>query len=241
MTHDQKNPTVVLVHGAWHGAWVWDDLRAEMTDHTVDAVELPSSGHDPAKLGSFDDDVDAIRSMVRSITEPVVVVAHSYGGLPTTQALCGLDNVIGVVYIAAWVLDVGQSVADLAGEHGLPDWWDVHPSEGYMDALHPEEVFYHDLPPERAAEHSGRLTHQSLDSAAHPLRDAIWKSVPTSYILCEQDRALPPSIQQSMSEHTTKTTRFDAGHNPFLSRPAAVAAQIRQDIAVFLTQSVLAP
>ncbi|WP_167329569.1 alpha/beta hydrolase [Rhodococcoides fascians] len=234
MSHSLNDVTLVLVHGAWHGAWVWDDLRAEMTDYTTEAVELPSSGYDPEQLGSFADDVDIIRTTVQKIAKPVVVIAHSYGGLPTTQALCGLDNVIGVVYIAAWVLDVGQSAAIIAGEQGLPDWWEVHPEGGYMDALRPTEVFYNDLDPERARTFSVRLAHQSLDGAAHALEDAVWKYVPTSYILCERDAGLAPSIQQLMSRHTSKTTSFDTGHNPFLSRPSAVAAQIREDVAEFL-------
>lgn len=233
MSNSLNDVTLVFVHGAWHGAWVWDDLRAIMIDYTTEAVDLPSSGTDPEQLGSFADDVDTIRSAVQKIKKPVVVVAHSYGGLPTTQALCGLDNVIGVVYIAAWVLDVGQSVAEIAGVQGVPDWWEVHPEGGYMDALRPTEIFYHDLDPKVAQAFAAKLTHQSLDGAAHALEDAVWKYVPTSYILCERDAGLAPPIQHLMSRHTSKTTSFDTGHNPFLSRPSAVAAQIREDVAEF--------
>jgi pimeloyl-ACP methyl ester carboxylesterase len=212
-----------------------------MIDYNTEAVDLPSSGYDPEQLGTFADDVDAIRSTVQKIAKPVVVVAHSYGGLPTTQALCGLDNVVGVVYIAAWVLDVGQSVADIAGDHGVPDWWEVHPDGGYIDALRPTEIFYNDLDPELARAFALKLTHQSLDSAAHALDDAVWKYVPTSYILCKQDAGLAPSIQHLMSRHTSKTTSFDTGHNPFLSNPSAVASQIREDIAEFLEGRVVEP
>lgn len=233
MSNNLNDVTLVFVHGAWHGSWVWDDVRAEMIDFKTEVVDLPTSGYDSNLLGSFADDVEAIRSTVQKISTPVVVVAHSYGGLPTTQALCGLDNVIGVIYIAAWVLDVGQSAADLAGEQGLPDWWDIHPDGGYMDALRPTEVLYNDVDPDQARGYASRLSHQSLDAAAHALEDAVWKYVPTSYILCERDAALAPSIQQLMSQHTSKTTSMDAGHIPFLSRQSAVVAQIREDVVEF--------
>jgi pimeloyl-ACP methyl ester carboxylesterase len=226
-------PSLVLVHGAWHGPWVWDRLRAELPDLDITAVALPSSGPDPSSLGDLADDVAAIRDAVSAIGGPVVLVAHSYGGVPTTEAACGLPTVSGVVYIAAFVLDVGQAPATLFGDN-IPDWWDVHPEAGYADALRPQQVFYGDVDPETAAACARRLTHQSLASTAQPLTAAAWKHVPTSYVMCDRDAALPPAVQQLMALRTGRVHHIEAGHSPFLSRPGELARLIRADVSAFV-------
>jgi pimeloyl-ACP methyl ester carboxylesterase len=231
MSTRTTRPALVLVHGAWHGPWAWDRLRAELADFDVTAVSLPSSGPDPKSLGAFPEDVAAIRDAVSAIGRPVVLVAHSYGGVPVTQAACGLLNVAGVIYVAAFVLDVGQAPATALGEP--PDWWDVHADEGYMDALRAEETFYSDLAPAEAAAFTSRLTHQSLASGAQPLTDAAWKHVPCSYVVCDLDAALPPPAQEAMALRAGRARHLAAGHSPFASRPAELAAIIRADAAAF--------
>jgi pimeloyl-ACP methyl ester carboxylesterase len=123
-------------------------------------------------------------------------------------------------------------VVDVAGSDGPPSWWDVRPEQGFMDALRPEEVFYNDVDPATAAEYSGRLNHQSLD-VGHPLTDAAWRHVPTSYVLCELDGATPVDAQEAMSRRTRRIHRLQSGHCPFISQPAEVAEIIRADAADF--------
>ncbi|MDN3460756.1 alpha/beta hydrolase [Rhodococcus sp. APC 3903] len=234
MSNIAENPTLCLVHGAWHGAWVWDQMRTRLTDFAIEAVDLPSSGPDVRELGTFQDDVSTIRTMVETIDGPVVAVAHSYGGMPTSEALCGLSNVVGVIYIAAWVLDSGQSAAAaVAEERGLPDWWDVHPEDGYMDALRPAQIFYNDVDPALATQYIARLNHQSLEVGNYSLQDVVWKYVPTSYIICERDAGLAPIFQESMSNRTGRVARLNAGHSPFLSQPDELAEEMRLAIASF--------
>jgi pimeloyl-ACP methyl ester carboxylesterase len=228
-----QRPTLVFVHGAWHGPWCWDRLRAELGEFTSTAVSLPSSGPDPSALGDFSDDVAAIRAAVSAVDGPAVVVAHSYGGAPVTEAACGLENVAGVIYIAAFVLDIGQPAAAVAAGGGVPEWWDVHFDEGYADALRGEEVFFGDLPAADAANYAAQLTHQSLASGAAPLTDAVWKYVPTSYVICEFDATTPPAAQDEMAQRTGRVHHLATGHSPFLSQPAELAALIRADVADF--------
>src|SRR4051812_26757988 len=120
------SPDLLLVHGAWHGPWAWDLLLPKLPG-AVRTVALPSSGADPGALGGYDEDVEAIRTVLaKSAGKPTVVVTHSGSGPATTQAVCGQPHVVGVVYVAAFVTDVDQSVSDLFSGPP-PTWWDLHP------------------------------------------------------------------------------------------------------------------
>ena len=88
-------PTLVLVHGAWHGSWCWELLVEELAgdDLRVRAVDLPSAG--PA-LGDLDDDIATVRAAIDAADGPVVVVAHSYGGVPASGAVAGAADAAGL-------------------------------------------------------------------------------------------------------------------------------------------------
>src|SRR5690606_16972926 len=104
-----SNPTLLFVHGAWHGAWCWEPAASRLPEQgwRVQTVDLPTV-HAPnkAELGMFDD-AEAVSEAIEAIDGPVVVVAHSYGGVPTTQG-ADLPNVQHVVYVAAFALSEGQ-------------------------------------------------------------------------------------------------------------------------------------
>lgn len=219
------SPDLLLVHGAWHGSWAWDLLLPKLPG-IVRTLDRPSCGTDPSALGDFADDVEAIKAVLaKSADRPTVVVAHSGGGLCTTQAVCGQRNVVGVVYVAAFVADVGQRVSDLF-DGPPPAWWDIHPEEGYVDALTPLPVFYNDVPTDIAESYAARLSHQSLAGSQATLTDAAWRHMPTTYIVCDDDRTIPPSIQEQMAAHAVRIHHLPSGHSPFLSMPDELAALI---------------
>ncbi|GAA1295397.1 alpha/beta hydrolase [Pseudonocardia aurantiaca] len=222
--------TVLLVHGAWHGPWMWGALLREMPDVDVRTVALPSAGRDPAALGDLHADAAAIRSAVAAIHGPVVVCAHSYGGVPTTEGVADLPNVVGIVYLCAFQLDIGESLASAAGGT-LPDWWDVHAAEGYVDAQRPLEVFYSDVDEAVARDAIMRLGHQSLVAFGQQVSKAAWRTIPSTYIVCEHDRAVPVEAQEAMARRATRVLRMPASHSPFLSRPAQLAGILRAELA----------
>ena len=121
-----NGPAVLLVHGAWHSSRCWDKVRETFKSggREVHAVNLPTvHAAGKASLG-MDDDARAVRSAIEEIDGPVVVVAHSYGGVPATQGAAGLPNVVHVVYIAAFAFDQGESL--LAAVGGVPpSWWNI--------------------------------------------------------------------------------------------------------------------
>ncbi|GAA3732753.1 pimeloyl-ACP methyl ester carboxylesterase [Spinactinospora alkalitolerans] len=222
-------PALVVVHGAWHGPWCWRPLIERLPDVAVHPVALPSSGADPTALGGLYDDAEAVRAAVAGIEGPVVVCAHSYGGLPVTEALTGVGDVRRLVYLCSFQLDAGESLLGSVGGTP-PEWWDVHEADGYVDALDPAAVFYGDVAPETARAAIGALGHQSLASVTQPLREAAWRTIPSTYVVCERDAGIPPFAQEAMAQRAQRVLRMDASHSPFLSRPAELAGLLRAEL-----------
>ncbi len=216
--------TLLLVHGAWHGSWCWSSLVPELDGLDVRTVDLPSSGADPAALGGLDDDVAVVRAALDGIDGPVVVAAHSYGGIPVAEAVTADDDAQHLVYVCAFMLDAGESLlAAIGGE--APPWWD---ERGDSIAVRtPLDIFYADVDPAVAADGVARLGLQSRQSFAQPLTRAAWHDVPSTYVVCAQDAAIPPPAQEAMSQRAGRVERLDASHSPFLSQPAALAAILR--------------
>ncbi|RYJ06365.1 MAG: alpha/beta hydrolase [Actinomycetales bacterium] len=231
----RTNPVLVLVHGAWHGPDVWDRLAAQLSEFDVVRVALPSAGPDTSALGGLDDDSAAVSAAISSVDpeRDVVVVAHSYGGVPVTAAV-DQPNVRGIVFVAAWIVDVGQSLVDVAGgPDNVPDWWDVHPEGGYVDALRGAEVFYNDMEAADAASHVETLTHNSLAVGFQPLERAAWRTTPSTYVVCDRDASLPPAFQLEMAGSLPRVLHLDSGHSPFLSRPSELADIVRDEARIF--------
>lgn len=116
-TEDLSKPTILLVHGAWHGAWCWEALVPELIalGWRVATVDLPSASADPADNAGMYDDARAVREQLAALDGPVTVLAHSYGGLPATEAVAEASHVSRLVYLAAFQLDEGDSLAGQSG------------------------------------------------------------------------------------------------------------------------------
>jgi pimeloyl-ACP methyl ester carboxylesterase len=222
-----NDPTILLVHGAWHGAWCWDAVRTllEAKGRTVAAIDLPTV-HAPNQADlDLTDDAKAVRDAVDAIEGPVVVVAHSYGGVPTTQGLAGAANVAHIVYIAAFALDAGESLLGAVG--GVPPtWWMV--DGALTTAGNPEEpaesLFFNDLPADVAQANAARLLAQATKPFTDVVTEVAWKRIPSSYIITEQDAIFPVFAQEALSGRAGSTVhRLDTSHSPFLSQPEATA------------------
>ncbi len=220
-----SNEPFVLVHGAWHGGWAWDLVADRLRDagHVVVAVDLPSSGSDPATLGSFDDDVAVVRAALDGVGGGAVVVGHSYGGQVISAATAGRHDVARLVYVCAFMLDVGESTTDALGADP-PDWIEPVDDGRAVRVIQPAAVFYGDVEPALAERCVERLQLQSLAAAMAPLPAAGWHDLPSRYVQCEQDRAIPVGMQEVMSRHADEVHRLDSSHSPFLSQPDAVVA-----------------
>jgi pimeloyl-ACP methyl ester carboxylesterase len=214
------NTSLLLVHGAWHGSWCWDHVRpalekAGFVTHTID---LPSHGGDTAVLGGLHDDAAVVRSALAGLPDELVVVAHSYGGAVVGEALAGRSNIRQVVYLAAFMLEIGESLLGIAGG-SAPPFWEATPDGRAWRALNPEVVFYNDCSPADIEWAMNRLQPQSASSFTETLVGANWQDHPSTYIVCERDQALPVVAQEAMSKRASEVVRLDSGHSPFISQP----------------------
>lgn len=224
---EAARPSFLLVHGGSHGAWCWEKVVVELARdgwRSV-AVDLPTALHDepyPDPLPGMHDDARHLLDRLAGMDGPVVVVAHSYGGSPTTQAIADAPNVVHVVYLASIPLDVGES---MFGYFGLPP---TAASEPVMAVpAGGEELFFGDLSEEEAAAAIRRLVPHSQQAGWGEVTRAGWRTVPSSYIVCERDRRMEPRLQEEIAARAGSVIhRIDSSHSPFLSRPAELAAML---------------
>jgi pimeloyl-ACP methyl ester carboxylesterase len=221
---------VVFVHGACvrDGAWWWqptgDLLQAAGVPSA--AATLPSCGEGPAAAGAagpgLPEDIAAVRRLLEAQDEPTVVVAHSYGGIVTAQAAVDVKTVRHVLLISSYLAEAGESLSSF-GDGSPAPFLDVDPDAGTFE-VRPElfaDTFMHDCR-ELAGEAATRLTRQSLQVTQQPVQASVWGDVPTSYLVCTQDRGTPADRQREFARRADHVTEVDAGHHPFLSQPASV-------------------
>ncbi|MGW3231160.1 alpha/beta fold hydrolase [Kitasatospora sp. NPDC001095] len=218
---DADRPAFLLVHGAWHGAWCWDPVREALEGDgwRSHAVDLPSANSPAGRSVGMLDDAQAIRDGLRRIGGPVVVVAHSYGGVPATEAVADAADVVRVVYVAGFQLDVGESMFTFLGTPVPDDGGGQAPP--YPDA---RRILFADVPEAEAERAVARLRPQSIRSLTEPVTTAGWRTVPSSYVVCEHDQALAPARQHELTTRAGTVHRLASGHSPFLSMPRRLAA-----------------
>ncbi|GKQ55046.1 alpha/beta hydrolase [Bradyrhizobium sp. Ce-3] len=230
-----SKPTIVLVHGFWGGAAHWSKVIVALSrkGHTgLQAVEMP--------LTSLADDAERLRKMVKQQSGPVLLAGHSYGGAVITEA-GDLPNVVGMVYIAAFAPDAGESPGGISA--GLPPAAiaNVAPdSDGYLwikpDKFH--ESFCQDLPADEAlvmaVTQKAPLASTFGDNVSAP----AWKKKPVWYQISSEDRMINPDNQKRMSERMKprKIITLAAGHASLASKPNEVTALI-DEAATSLAQA----
>jgi pimeloyl-ACP methyl ester carboxylesterase len=221
---DPARPTIVLIHGAWHGPWCWDVLRRTLSGDgwTTTAPRLPSAAAaaPDRPTAGLHDDVAALSDHIDTIDGRVVLVAHSYGGMPATEvAALHRNKILQLVYIAAYLPEEGES---LFGIHGAPPPADLNATIAVPE--NPIDTFYGDVDPAVAAQAAGRLVPQSVRSWSEHVDHVDRYAAPRTYLLCERDQALPVPKQEEFSARADIAERMDSSHSPFLSRPSELAA-----------------
>ncbi|MFJ9950860.1 alpha/beta fold hydrolase [Kitasatospora sp. NPDC091207] len=222
---------VVFVHGACvrDGAWWWHRTAELLRARGVASVApaLPSCGEAGLPGGvdgpGLPEDVAAVREVLRAGDEPTVVVAHSYGGVVVAEAAAGIGSVRHLLLISSYLPEIGQSLSDF-GDGGPAPFLDVDPDAGTF-GVRPEllvDTFLQDcdrVVQARAADH---LARQSVRVTGQPVGAAAWQQVPSTYLVCAQDRGTPARLQREFARWAGGVVELDAGHHPFLSRPEAV-------------------
>jgi pimeloyl-ACP methyl ester carboxylesterase len=223
--------TVVLVHGAWHGAWCWDRVAEQLRADGVPvvAVDLPGHGTSTEPLGDLRVDAAALRGVLDGLDD-AVVCGHSYGGAVISEGAAGHPAVRHLVYVAAIVLDAGEScaasvtAAEPVDASTLTDG--MRPGDDGTVTLDPDaatQVLYHDCAPEDVARALSLLGAQRMDSLQSPATKAAWRDIPTTYALCTEDRAIPVGLQRSFAARAGEVVEWPTSHSPFFSRPELVS------------------
>jgi pimeloyl-ACP methyl ester carboxylesterase len=222
VTQPQNVRNIVLVHGAWADGSSWSKIipLLEKKGYHVTAVHLPFT--------TLADDAAAVKRIIALQDGPVLLVGHSYGGVVITET--GDDpKVAGLVYVAAFAPDLGQSAGDLNNQYPPPSGGkEIRPdANGFLQLTDKgvAEDFAQDL---TAAEKGLIGAIQGQVSGPNELGAKVtsvaWKQKPTFYIVADNDRMISPELEKKFSEQMhAKTIHISSSHVPMLSHPVQVA------------------
>jgi len=218
---------VLLVHGAFADGSSWSGVtrRLERDGYTVRAVQLREQ--------SLADDAALVRHAIAGIPRPVVVVGHSYGGIVISEATTGAANVVGLVYVAAFALDQGESIQGvITGYPPAPALKHLIVDDQGNATLDPADFVQHfaaDVPRDEA---------RALEAAQHPISVSIlgtpagvpgWKTIPSFYQVSTNDEAIDPNLQRSFAKRMgAHTIEIAASHVSLVSKSGAVAELIER-------------
>lgn len=221
-------PPILLIHGSCHGAWCWRDTLPYLKGAT--AIDLPGHGQDRTPIAQVTLDL-YVEAILDAITQPTVLVGHSMAGYPiTAAALRAPEKIARLVYVCAYVPQAGQSLVDMrrAGpRQPLLDAIDTS-ADRQSFRFRPDmvaEKLYHDCPPETIGFAQAHLGPQAIRPQSTAM-ERVDVTVPKRYILCDDDRAIPPEYQATMSQGFADIRHLASSHSPFFAQPQALAKAI---------------
>ena len=214
---------IVLVHGAWADGSSWNKVIPILQNagHNVIAVQLPEH--------SLADDVETVKRAIEHIGGPAILVGHSYGGAVITDAGYNNPNVTGLVYVAAFAPDEGQSLSNFVDLAKLPKDLLIFDSGGFVyinPAMFPG-AFAHDVEPAEAAVMAivqKPINQSVLGEKSGP---PAWKQLPTWYQISEGDHMIPPDAERLFAKQMNATTlSINSSHASPVSHPEEIAQLI---------------
>jgi pimeloyl-ACP methyl ester carboxylesterase len=215
-------PTIVLVHGAFADASSWNEVIPLLQDrgYSVVAVQNP--------LTSVATDIATTRRVVDAQPGDVVLVGHSYGGAVITEAGAGSPKVKALVYIAAFAPEPNVPIGAPGKNFPAPALSAaLRPDAAgflYIDTARFHDVFARDLPVKRTRVLAAGQKPVTGAAFGTSLKAAAWKTVPSWYLVAQQDRAINPDEERFYARRMkARTTEVPTSHVPFLSQPQAVA------------------
>jgi pimeloyl-ACP methyl ester carboxylesterase len=218
--------SIVMVHGGFVDGSGWQSVHdiLQKRGYQVSIVQNPTL--------SLEDDVAVTKRVIAAQPGPVILVGHSYGGVVVTEA--GNDpKVVGLVYIAAFAPDKGESVATLIANPapGAPVPPILPPQDGFLmlDREKFAASFAADVPKSQAEFMANSQVPWGVKALEGAVTEPAWKSKPSWYLVATDDRMIPPPAQQAMSKRAGSTVVESKGsHAVYVSRPEAVAALIER-------------
>ena len=204
--------SILLVHGAWHGAWCWNLVEKELKNKGVDvrSLDLPFTG--------VNDDIASVSNALKDIDNEVILLGHSYGGIVISSAAEAKENVDQLIYLSAILLEPGESM-QLDGSKIQIDVDENLMSEVKKSSVIP--AFYGDVDPKLAKDSIELLRPFPIVSGSQGIGEA-WREKHSTYIVCQEDKAIPPELQYVMAKKANRIIEWQCGHSPFLSKPKLV-------------------
>jgi pimeloyl-ACP methyl ester carboxylesterase len=227
-------PTIVFVHGAFADSSGWNAEIAAFQHMGYPVVAAPD------ELRGMTGDADYVRSILQTISGPIILVGHSYGGAVITNAARGVPNVKALVYLGAYVPAEGESIAtvlDPAKYPGSllgPDTIQVRPfpnpaapngqdADIYIKAADFRSVFAADVPASETALMAAEQRPLSLSADMQPSGAPAWQTIPSWDLITLDDKAIPPAGQQFMAKRAgAHIETVDSSHAVMVSHPDAV-------------------
>ncbi|HWD77703.1 MAG TPA: alpha/beta hydrolase [Kribbella sp.] len=235
-----SRPTIAFVHGAFADSSSWSATIAPLDEAKLPVIAIPN------QLRGLAGDAGYVRSVLATVDGPVVLVGHSYGGAVIGEAARGADNVAALVFVAAYILDEGESIATVLDPQRFPGGLlgpdttlerpfanaDGPDRDLYIATEHFAKVFAADLPEVQSRLMSFEQRPLSLSAltgvaAARP----GWQDKPSWALVAEHDNAIPPDGQRWMAQRAGATVGSVASsHAVMLSQPAAVTETILEAV-----------
>jgi pimeloyl-ACP methyl ester carboxylesterase len=222
-------PAIVLVHGAWADSSCWNDVIRPLQADGYPVYAPPNP------LRSLAGDAASVASFLKAIAGPVILVGHSYGGAVISVASAGQDNVKALVYIDAFIPDVGDSCLELLGRYPAPPsdlFTPVQLESGDTDLYFSPKYFSAAFATGVDAKAAALLAVTQRPVTAKALGERApaqlgWKSLPSWYILGDLDQAIPPPLKRMMAERAKAAiTHVSAGHLSMIQHPETTLAAI---------------
>ena len=232
--------TYMLIHGAWHGAWSYDQTRAllEQTGARVITFDLPGHGEDRTEIArvTMQAYVDRVKQELSKVTAPVVLVGHSLAGFIVSQAAQELpDRVEKLIFVAAMVPYDGKSVFDEVSEDPKSELLKnlVFAEDKSWATVNEETlktVVYNGATALQIQAAAPKLVRQATQPffAAVKTTDEAFGRIEKAYIVCEKDKILSPEAQRRLMDkiRCTRSLSLQTGHVPHVEEPAALANAI---------------
>lgn len=220
-------PKVVLVHGAWADGSCWSSVieALQAKGYDVVAPQFPET--------STEDDVARLRQVLARLDGPIVLAGHSYGGQIITALGPEPANVAGLVYVAAFGLDQGESLGQLlSGGPPTPALANLAVDEqgfGWLPEADFVGHFAGDLDPEQARALYAVQQPISMSTFEYTMGEPAWKSRPSWFVVATADEAIPPDAERQFAARMGATTvEAEAGHLVMVTHPGTVVDLIEQ-------------
>jgi len=232
--HEGREPTIVLVHGDWADGSSWTSVIERLQDRGFTVVAPPNLLRGPAADSAY------LASYLETISGPIVLVAHSYGGFVITNAATGNPNVKALVYIDGFIPDEGEILGELAGDSGScidDSALNAVPFDGGVDLYlrfeanppYPGfvECFANGVKAENAAVLAAVQRPVAAAQFGEPSGPPAWKTIPSWSLIGTLDNVIPPALQEEMSSRAgADISRVRAGHLTPITRPGHVTKVI---------------